>query len=857
MRIRRRTPRLPRPLWRGRATSPRLPRPRRGGRATPPRQPALPDTPVARLEALTGARQEWLLRCRHALAAGPAALDGLLTGSPEIGEALTEDARTGWSGVAATPALSAAEAMLRTAQALAADDPPPPAAARHWRAASVLLPARPADERGEPEVSDRPAADFVRLLGEVLGGDPPRRVASATVPVLLYRPRQRIGLRADLTLTCVAGGPPGLHPDPEAMAFGLGDAGFVAGLEAAWAQSPLAARKRCVLWSVTDGSGAPVNDIAQGSLGAAFGLALDELRRRLRPVMGRFSFRLLRRVHVLSGRLRPDGGLEAVGGLRAKLQVAKDAGYRVILPRDNRAEAERHARELGVRLCYAADLPRALRLARRVHLWRVAGALALVLLLVGGVLGGKWLLTQADRQRAAERAELVGGSRSLAALSRSTADTDPQLADLYAAAAWDMAQTPEAEAAADAALHRPLRAVLRAGDWAAFTSADALLVDATDSVRLWDPSSGKPTGPAWQPRAGSWGTERPTARAVSLDGSRFAVGETGGVVRVRPLTEGGLEPLVDVTLIEAHPRMTVVAVALSPDGSLLATAGSPIAPRDEELFEHDRTVRLWDARTGDPRGAVLTGHQGALRALAFSPDGDMLITGSRAGRPGHESAPTLQVWDAATGEPAGVEPPQEPGVTALDVSPDGTMLAAGGEDGRTRLWNMVTGDQLAEPLDGRSDAVTAVRFATGPEGRLADVLATSGTDGTVRLWVAAVGVELAVYDTGGRSVGSLSFSPDGTALSAADDSGTVRVWDVGPAHGPGTALLDRSAQSVSVAYAPDGEAFVTAGWDGLLLRREAARPDAVRVLARTAGPLRGVAFAPDGGVVATAGGDGR
>ena len=147
----------------------------------------------------------------------------------------------------------------------------------------------------------------------------------------------------------------------------------------------------------------------------------------------------------------------------------------------------------------------------------------------------------------------------------------------------------------------------------------------------------------------------------------------------------------------------VWAVAWSPDGTTLASGSN------------DQTVKLWDAATGAER-TTLHGHSGPVRAVAWSPDGTTLASGSGDG--------TVKLWDAATGAERTTLRGHQAWVQAVAWSPDSKTVASGSGDQTVKLWDAVRGTERAT-LRGHQAWVQAVAWS--PDGKtLAAVAAGQG-----------------------------------------------------------------------------------------------------------------------------------
>jgi WD40 repeat protein/DNA-binding SARP family transcriptional activator len=211
-------------------------------------------------------------------------------------------------------------------------------------------------------------------------------------------------------------------------------------------------------------------------------------------------------------------------------------------------------------------------------------------------------------------------------------------------------------------------------------------------------------------------------------------------------------------------------VAFSPDGRMLATGG----------WEGPSSTIIWDPATGERQHVLaLDPEQDQWgRSVDFSSAGS-LIAGV-----GWDD---VFIWSA---EDAGiVARMQQQQVTALAFSPDGRRLATGSLDGGLELWDPRTGRQL-DSLTGNLGQVLDLAFS--PDGTS---LATSSSDGSVRLLNVGSGRQTLTLATGvagevgGESKfcfrtlkaaylgvgGKLAFNPDGTRLAYTAADGTVSV----------------------------------------------------------------------------------
>lgn len=318
------------------------------------------------------------------------------------------------------------------------------------------------------------------------------------------------------------------------------------------------------------------------------------------------------------------------------------------------------------------------------------------------------------------------------------------------------------------------------------------------------------------------------------------------------IDQGAKGPAVDVrartkVVVGLPPALVkpVRAVAVSPDKATVAAGrGNQIHLFDAKKGDFQKTVSDPTLKTPDGKPATAA-HLSLVEAMAYSPDGKLLATGSFQ---------ELTLWETEKWTVKQRVTGFADRVVAIAFSTDGKYLATGGgaptEDGEIRIYETATGKLVQDIKNGHSDTVFGVAFS--PDGKL---LATSSADKFVKVFEVPGGKYVKSFEGHTNHVLDVGWTPDGKKLVSAGADNFVKVWDYEKGE-KARDIQGHQKQVTRIAFLAKQPQFLTASGDATVRMWNADNGGTMRQFSGNTDFVYAVACSPDGAIVAAGGEEG-
>ncbi|MEO0984667.1 MAG: AAA family ATPase [Cyanobacteria bacterium J06639_14] len=270
--------------------------------------------------------------------------------------------------------------------------------------------------------------------------------------------------------------------------------------------------------------------------------------------------------------------------------------------------------------------------------------------------------------------------------------------------------------------------------------------------------------------------------ALSPDQLLTAVGDQDGRLLLWNLRDGRLQRAM-LNITEA-----IEAVAFSEDGRTLAEG------------RQDGRVRLWDLQSEYVPESFVATAGSPLRSLVFSPNKQFLVGGDEAGY--------LHVWRLASGEQIHRIQAHEGAITALAVSPESRWLITCGQDCAAMEWNLETGESKHRFQGRLTNWLGTVAYLPTLTDSGLQAVVVGRDDGQVVIWDIASARPLRVMTEVGDMVMALVLSANGRYLAVSDVRNTLAVWDVST-RSRLYEFADLPAPIASMVFSPDNKELIT------------------------------------------------
>ncbi len=324
---------------------------------------------------------------------------------------------------------------------------------------------------------------------------------------------------------------------------------------------------------------------------------------------------------------------------------------------------------------------------------------------------------------------------------------------------------------------------------------------------------------------------------IDCEGDFIASGSRDNTLRVWDVTRG-----LEILRFD-HLEDTIRAVAFSPDGESLLTGFG----RSASSFTNN-SVSLWDLTSGAEIRRY-DSHNIWIRSVAFSPDGQYILSAS--GGFTDVIDPIIRLWNTETGEIESYLEGHEAQVLSVAFSPIEWRALSSSQDGKIILWDLQSGIPITtfEAHDGL--AINAVAYS--PDGKF---FVSGGSDKQVTVWDLNTGKPLRnLIGTEGQAHGdevtSVAYSKDGKYILSTSGAfersvdNTIKVWDAETGEWIRT-FEGHLARVNQAAFTPDSQQIISVGVDQRILLWNIETGEVVRQYGERNDAVNSVAISPDG-----------
>lgn len=281
-------------------------------------------------------------------------------------------------------------------------------------------------------------------------------------------------------------------------------------------------------------------------------------------------------------------------------------------------------------------------------------------------------------------------------------------------------------------------------------------------------------------------------------------------------------------------RNIIWSAIFSPDGRAIASSSLDGIVR---IWQMDHSKNHSKNHSFQPHCGQTLKHPSEIHAIAFSPDGRLLISGNL------HTQSTLKVWDVQTGTCTTTIPAHISKVDSVCFHPNGVLIASGGDDKDVQIFDLKQ-QRVDKILQGHKAVIWSVTFS--PNGRL---LASGSFDQMARIWEVDSGQCLHILSGHTNALMAIVFHPVLPLIVTASTDATARLWSIE------TGICDRILSGhhnvvTSVAFSPDGQTFATGSFDKTIRIWDGVSWEC-RAIFQTNTSVHSVTFSPDGQTVAS------